>query len=42
MLTDLETISDEDIRQRWQDAHVSPLWENAKATDVGVHWHTID
>jgi gentisate 1,2-dioxygenase len=34
MLTDLEKISDEDIRQRWKDAHVSPLWENAKATDA--------
>jgi gentisate 1,2-dioxygenase len=34
MLTDLENIRDEDIRQRWKDAHVSPLWENAKATDA--------
>ncbi len=33
MLTDLEKIGEEAIRQRWQDAHVSPLWENAKATD---------
>jgi gentisate 1,2-dioxygenase len=34
MLTDLEKISDDDIRGRWQEAHVSPLWENAKATDA--------